>query len=50
MNKWRIQPDHWQYLNVRQQKRLFKTGIGLAGKLMLALVVSSLLIEAMFGL
>ena len=46
MNKWSVQPEDWQFLPRRQQKRLFKTGVRLAGGLMGVLVVVSLIVEA----
>jgi hypothetical protein len=50
MNKWHIQPHHWQYLTKRQQKRMFVSGSRMAGTLLLALLVFSLLIETVLGL
>jgi hypothetical protein len=50
MQKWKIQPEQWNYLTLRQQQRMYRTGFSLAGKLMIGLVVSSLLLEAVFHL
>jgi len=50
MNKWRVKPEHWEYLTQRQQKRVFKTGVRFAGSFMAVLIVFSLVIEAVFGL
>jgi len=50
MNKWRVKPEHWQYLTNRQQYRMFKTGIRLAGGLLAVLVVFSLMVEVVSGL
>lgn len=46
MSKWRVKPEHWQFLTHRQQKRVFKTGVRLAGGLMGVLVVMGLIVEA----
>jgi hypothetical protein len=50
MNKWRVAPEYWSYLTQRQQKRMFKTGVRVAGGLMVVLVVFSLMVETMLGL
>ncbi len=50
MNKWQVQPEDWKYLPQRQQQRMFKTGIRLAGRLTIALIVVSLIVEARLGL
>ncbi len=50
MNKWQVQPEDWKYLPDRKRKRLFKTGVRLAGSLMAVLVLASLMIEAVLGL
>jgi len=50
MNKWRVQPQHWQYLTHRQHKRMFKMGSRMAGSLLVVMVVFSLLVEAALGL
>ena len=50
MNKWQVQPAHWNYLPQRQQQRMFKTGIRIAGRLIIALTLFSLVIEAKLGL
>ena len=50
MNKWSIQPEQWQSLPRRQKRGVLKTGIGLAGRSILALTLFSLLVEAVLGL
>lgn len=50
MNKWYIEPQEWNHLTERQQKRVFKKGFRVAGKLMVVLVVFSLVVETIFGL
>jgi hypothetical protein len=49
MNKWQVQPEDWKYLPNRKRKRLFKTGVRLAGGLMVVLILASLMIEAKLG-
>ena len=45
MNSWSVKPEQWKYLTSRQQKRMFKKGFRLGGRVLLALVIFSLIAE-----
>jgi len=50
MKKWEVKPSQWNNLTVRQQQKMYQSGIRIAGKLMIGLVFASLIIEKLIGL
>lgn len=50
MKKWKVQPDQWNNLTFRQQKKIYKSGVRLTVKLMFGVVIASLLVEAILGM
>ncbi len=50
MKKWKVKPSEWNNLTGRQQQKMYRTGVRLAGKLMIGLVFTSLIIERLTGL
>lgn len=49
MNKWRVQPEQWNRLSEKHQRRIFKTGVRLSGGLIILLIMFSLMIESKLG-
>lgn len=49
MKKWKVKPSQWNNLTCRQQQKMYGSGVRLAGKLMIGLVFTSLIIEKLVG-
>jgi hypothetical protein len=49
MKKWKVKPSEWNNLTNRQQQQMYASGVRLAGKLMIGLVFTSLIIEKLVG-
>ncbi|ELS33867.1 MULTISPECIES: hypothetical protein [Pseudanabaena] len=49
MKKWEIQPDRWNNLTLRQQQKIYKSGVRLSIKVMFGITIASLLVETILG-
>lgn len=50
MKKWEVQPNQWNNLTFRQQKKIYRSGVRLSIKLMFGITIVSLLVETIVGM